>query len=234
MTRVQTVLRHGTKIFYALLALALAFTLTSNAAEANHQPADKVAASANINDIEFIEEGQTEELLSETFRTSTTTDLLVQVSSECSILTTVTTVGNEKEAARGQLRYFATISTDGGEPRVIGVQNTSEHTTSGSNADDGKVVFCDRKYEREVQNLGDSDSDDAEIRTFINTRSANAFNWIPLNVGNGIHTLTLYATYSDKDTTDGGSSEGVVGRRTMIIEPVKAKNDEQVTDVAVD
>lgn len=227
----RTLVHHGSRIFWALMAAALAFTLTTNGAQATHQPADKVAASGGVDDVTFVEEGQTELLLQETFRTSTTSDLLLQVASECSITTEVTTVGNDHQAARGQLKYYMTIATDGGDPEPVGVTQTSTSTTDSQDGDDGNVVFCDRKYERETTLF---DDEDATIRTFMDTRTANAFNWVEINAGRGIHTVKLYATYSDADTTDGGESTGVVGRRTLIIEPVKMKNDEHVTDVAVD
>ncbi len=232
MTHVRTLLTKGSKIFLALVATALIYTL-GGVAQAHHQPADKVAATAGVDDIAFVGEGQTELLLTETFRTSTTSDLLLQVASECSIATTVTTVGDDDETARGQLRYFMTISTDGGQERPVGVTTTSTSTTTSVDHDEGEVVFCDRRYQRQTSLFGNDDQSHT-IETFMNTRTANAFNWVELNAGKGIHTVKLYATYSDEDTTDGGKSAGVVGRRTLIIEPVKMKNDEHVNDLMVD
>ncbi|MBW3619987.1 MAG: hypothetical protein KY461_07065 [Actinobacteria bacterium] len=214
-----------------LLLLAL-LVVTVGRADANHQPADKVVASGAIEDVAFVGEGEEVQLLEETFRTSTTSDLLLQIASECSITTEVTTIGNDHQTARGQLKYHLTIATDGGAEQPIGIGQTATHPTEpGTATDDGSVVFCDRKYERETTLFED---EEATIRTFMDTRTANAFNWVQLNAGKGIHTVRLYATYSDADTTDGGASTGVVGRRTMIIEPVKMKNDEHVQDVNVD
>ena len=230
MTHVRTLVHHGTRVFWALMAAALVFTLTSNGAEATHQPADKVAATSNVNDITFAESGQPTLLLKQAFRTSTTSDLLLQVASECSIISNVTTTGNETSSTRGQLRYKLTISTDGGPERPIGVMQTAPSTTTSTSSDDGGVVFCDRKYERQTSFFDDTN---ATIRTFMETRTANAFNWVQLNAGRGVHTVRLYATYTEANVSQGNST-GVIGRRTMIIEPVKAKNDEQVTDLVVD
>ena len=227
----RTLVHHGSRIFWALMAVALVFTLTSTGAQATHQPADKVAATSNVNDVEFVEAGESELLLKQSFRTSTTSDLLLQIASECSIITEVTTVGNDESSGRGQLRYHLTISTDGGPERPIGIMQTSPSTTTpGTATDDGGVVFCDRKYERETTLFND---EDATIRTFMETRSANAFNWVQLNAGRGIHTVRLYGSYDEQEVNT-ATAEGVVGRRTMIIEPVKAKNDEQVSDLVVD
>lgn len=226
---------HARRLVRPVISLAIITTLLlaylGARADADHQPADKVVATAGVDDIEFVEPGASVQLLEETFRTSTTSDLLLHVSSECSIVTEITTSGNELSSAQGQLRYYLTISTDGGEERPIGVTQSADHPTEpGTSEDDGNVVFCDRQYERETTLF---DDEDATIRTYMETRAANAFNWVHLNAGNGIHTVRLYATYTENNVND-GEATGIVGRRTMIIEPVKMKNDEHVEDVLVD
>lgn len=224
------VARHrSTLASIVLLVLAITVVVVGRA-DATHRPADKVAATSNIDDIVFIAPEQGVLLLQEQFRTSTTSDLLLHISSECSIVTEVTTVGNDAQYARGQLRYYLTMSTDGGPEQPVGVTQTSSHPTEPGHGDDGSVVFCDRMYERETTLF---DDEDATIRTYMETRSANAFNWVQLNAGRGIHTVKLYATFTPAET-ETGRAQGVVGRRTMIIEPVKAKNDEQVSDLVVD
>lgn len=205
------------------LVLFAVLIVTTGRAEANHQPADKVVVSANIDEVTFVEPDHDRELLlEETFRTSSTSDLLLQVSSECSITNEVTTVGSDMSDARGQLKFLLTISTDGGAERPIGVVEGDET--------DGGVVFCDRLYQRET---AFTDDEDHAIETFIRTRTANAFNWVQPNAGKGVHTVRLYADYLET-TTNTGDAMAVVGRRTMIIEPVKMKNDEHVQDVNVD
>jgi len=215
----------------ALLAVLLMSTYLVSQANANHQPADKPFAAASK--IDRFDVGTATTLLTATVRNSKPADIMLLVSMECSIITDVTTTGDDKSNARGQLRYYLTLSTNGGPEKPVGVMQTATSTTSpGTTTDDGNVVFCDRIYERETSLFGEDDQDHT-IRTFIETRHANAFNWVQLNAGNGVHTLKLYATYTEAklNTAD---AEGVVGRRTMIIEPVKAKNDEQVTDLVVD
>ncbi len=230
MTHASTLAAKASKIFIALLATALVYTLGGQA-QATHQPADKVAASAGIDEIAFAANGETVQLLEETFRTSTTSDLLLQVAAECAITTEITTVGNDTEAARGQLKFHMTIETAGGEPRPVGVTQESTSTTTSQDNDGGEVVFCDRKYERQTSLF---DDEDATIRTFMDTRNANAFNWVELNAGKGIHTIRLYATYTEEETSADASALAAVGRRTLIVEPVKMKNDEHIMDVVVD
>ena len=61
------------------------------------------------------------------------------------------------------------------------------------------------------------------------TASANAFNWIALNPGNGIPTIEVKANlikFEDVDFFD--TAYGIVGKRTLVIEPVKLSADEDV------
>jgi hypothetical protein len=153
----------------------------------------------------------------------------------------VRTVGNDDQAARGELKLWLEKSTNGGEPEVIGVTSTSAGPNEpGVASDDGKVVFCDRMYRR-ATNF--TDDEDHEIDTYMDTRSANAFNWLALNVGSGIHTITLWAEFDDTVDIEGfeagsqgtSDSKGAVGRRSLIIEPVRAAVDEQVVnDLTID
>jgi hypothetical protein len=219
----------------AILIVLLTGVLLSQTigAGATHQPANKVAASATIDEMAFVANGETDELLSETFKTSKPMDLLLQASAECSIITNVVTVGNDSDGAEGQLRFLLTISTNGGAERPIGVtQQSTGNSVPGTpqeTGDDGSVVFCDQLYSRTITKLGDNaDNDDARMETFLKTRHAAGFNWAHLNTGAGIHTVKLYAEYEEAEG-ENSTAEGAVGRRTLIIEPVKMKNDEQVT-----
>lgn len=238
MTHVRTLLHGGSKLFTAMVVAALVFTWTTNA-QANHQPANKIAAAGSVEDEPFIVAGEPVLLLQETFKTSKPTDLLLNVAAECSIVTEVTTVGNDTSTASGQLEFFLTKVTSDGDPTTedkperIGVTQESTAPNEDEDGDTGEVVFCNRTYQRETTLFND---DDATIRTFMETRNANSFNWLELNAGSGVHTVSLYAQYTEaEDATKGeATAEGVVGARTMIIEPVRAKNDEHVDTLDTD
>jgi len=218
---------------WLVTAAILVLALVGSGAQATHQPANKVAASASIDEAVFLEDGDTELLLEETFKTSKSMDLLLQVSAECSIVTDVITNGNEMESAGGQLTVNLTISTNGGTERPIGVTSTSPPANMpGVPGDDGGVVFCDQKYLRDIMRLGDNNNDDARFRTFLSTRSATGFNWVQLNAGSGLHTVKAYASYAEEETSTDATAEGAVGRRTLIIEPVRMKNDEHVDSLS--
>lgn len=232
MTHARTLLGHSSRIFTALVAAALIFTWTTNA-QATHRPANKVAAAGSVDEEPFLVGGEPVLLLQETFKTSKPADLLLNVAAECSIVTEVTTVGNSESTARGQLEFFLTMSTNGGTPERIGVTQASTAPNEDEDGDTGEVVFCNRTYERETTLFND---EDATIRTFMETRNANAFNWLELNAGSGVHTVRLFAQYSEAESTTAGAAtaSGVVGARTLIIEPVRAKNDEHVDELDTD
>lgn len=195
----------------AVLIAALAVTVLVAARE----PANKTNVAGSESDIEFVETTQPVELLSETLRVSQPQDLILAVTAECSILSELTTVGTDSASTNGQLRFFLTI--DGAHVPV-----------SAADEDDGRVVFCDRTYQRETTF---SEDEDARISDFLGTRSANGFNWVVLDSGHwdsdgdGLLDVVLWAEYDEANAGDADST-GVVGNRTLIIEPTHAKNSE--------
>lgn len=187
-----------------LLAGALSY-FSFRSAEADHQPADKVAARGSTVEV-FGPEDQAVELMSATMRTSNTSDLIFQVSAECSITTNVETVGNDSQKAEGTVEVFVTV--DGQAVSVAG-------------GDDGHVTFCNRMYRRDTLNFND---EDATIRTFFDTKTANAFNWVALDVGSGVHTIAVNAVLTT-DATQKAFARAGVGNRTLVVEPTHFPND---------
>jgi hypothetical protein len=199
----------------AVIAGGLLFGVIAPAG-ANHEPANKVSASGSTREVFGVPNGSTTELLmSERVKTSKPTDLILGVTAECSITTDVTTVGTDTQGAEGLIRLWITI--DGKAVPVSTADN-----------DSGRVVFCNRLYERTTQ-LG-SDDDEDSIRTFMRTRNANGFNWMALNVGSATHTIEVWAELTT-DATARASALAVVGNRTLIVEPVKSANDEAVSEI---
>lgn len=197
------------KLALGLAALVLvAYIVPVNA---DHQPADKAAVSGSA--LEFLGteaiDGTTADavtLLTSTVKTSSPTDLLFQVTAECAIWTDVTTVGNDDQTAGAQVLVW--IEVDGVPVGVVG-------------GDDGKVVFCDRVHQS-VTSL--FDDEDATTRTYQAARSANAFNWMRLNLGNGEHLVEVKAELSASATAN-AAAKAAVGKRTLVIEPTKLAND---------
>lgn len=173
------------------------------------------------------------QILSATFKTSKPEDLLIGVSLECSILTDVVIQGGpdvstETATAEGTVKVW--VELDG---TIVPIQDASAppqdpaDSTAGNDTD--KVTFCDRLHSRTVSDK-EQDKDGVDgSRDYQRTKSANAFNWVRLNAGSGMHTLAVKATLTT--SADAGSSaQAVIGNRTLVIEPTKLANDAVIAD----
>ena len=213
-------------------ALAIG-TFAGQTGSATHQPANKVAvAAAGPPDDSGLAKGvrptgapglaapdREGVVLTGTLRASKPTDLVIQVTAECALWTTVATFGGD---SMSEARATVTLT-----PYLDGVPVA---VTGGGPA---SVVFCDRLHRATVSDL---DDDDARMEHFLATRSANAFNWIALNVGSGVHVIEIVATLEtslsnadDEDAFPGGIDHPLVqagvGLRTLVVEPTKLAND---------
>jgi hypothetical protein len=200
-------------------AAALALLATASFVEragATHQPADKVGVSASVMEVMQTQVGVGSSssppvtLLSATFRNSSPTDLMIQVTGECAVWTDI--VSPESEAA-AQVTVW--IELDGARVAV-----TSDANEDGifNDPDDGKVVLCNRAFRISAPALD-------LIRLFQKTRAANAFNWVALNVGSGIHRLEVKAQLDASVVGVGTFAQAAVGKRTLVVEPAKLAND---------
>ena len=152
-------------------------------------------------------------VLGSSIKTSTTTDMIIQVTMECSIWTTVATLGNDVSEATATVKVWVTVD---GIVVPVSADDDAE--------DAGKVVFCDRTHRQSVTDL---DDEDARFETYQRTRSANAFNWIAVDFGGGSvpHDVVVHAELSGT-ATDNAMAQAGIGHRTLVIEPVKlVKND---------
>ena len=210
-------------------ASALAFALTAGylaqGTYAAGTPANKVAASGSeALDVPF---GTATPILTETVKINNPTDLILGVSLECSITTEVKNgADGELSSATGQIKIYVTI--DG-----VHVPISAEDT------DKGRVVFCSRTQEQQWTNSPDSQDGDEEdeLRQKLLTRDSNAFNWLALNIGttypgteNNIHEIKVFAEW-DTDAVGDAVADATIGNRTLVLEPVKAANDEVVTEL---
>lgn len=192
-----------------LAFVAGAFASTLGQADSNAQPADKMAASGSA--VQFSKPGEVVTLLTGHMKTSSPEDAVITVSMECDILTSVTTVGNDDQSAFGQV--LAWVEIDGHAVPVASDDNA---------ADAGQVVFCNRAHQQTTSGF-DVDKN-ATIKTFLQTRSANAFSWTALNLGSGDHTIEL-KTLLTQTATNNAVAQALVGKRTLVVEPVKLANN---------
>jgi len=211
--------RRRAKIGVLVTAGAVALVLMAPPkARATHQPADKINVSASTVEVMQTQAGLGATssgpvtLLSATFRNSTPTDLIIQVTEECALWTDITTPESEAAAT-----VTVWVELDGAAVPV-----TSDANGDGvfNDPDDGKVVFCNRAFRISAPLVGPE-----VVSLYQKTRSTHAFNWGALNVGNGIHTLVVKARLDASVTGIGTFAQAAVGKRTLVVEPAKLAND---------
>lgn len=200
----------------ALAAPFVSAALTGPASSSN--AANKTAAhgsSLQVLQSDIVDTDQGLAVLTTTIKTSKTIDLLLQLTMECALWTEVVSTTIEDHAdgigpfSRAEAHVTAWIEVDG---RPV--------TVSGN--DDGKVVFCDRVHEQEISDI-DNSTGNHTIRQYLETRNANAFNWVVLNAGTGTHTVTVKVDIESANT-EGAFATGAVGKRTLVVEPTRFAN----------
>ena len=224
-----------------LIALLLGGFLGRNIVSAHHEPANKAGAAGS--DVDMVNNATP--ILSETMRVSSPQDAIVSVSAECSILTQIRTNNNfPTSSSHGAVRLWVTI--DGKRVPVstddTTIDNDDEVEDPMDTSDIGEITFCNRTYQRTEEDRETApDGIDSE-QDFIRTRTANAFNWVafdlgteydapnvPAGAGNNIIHVQLWADYDELTTGHPlNAADGFVGSRTMIVEPTKVSNHEEV------
>ena len=234
-----------------LIAVLLGGYFGQGMVSAHHEPANKYAAAGAVT--QDIGPNTDHAILTETMKVSSPFDLVLSATAECSILTYLRSAGSNApgasntSATEGRVDMYITIDgnrvpvqTGDVNPQMPGVQQ-----------DNGEVTFCNREYERTITDAeGPLDGIDEE-RDFIRTRTANAFNWmaldvgfnydepnIPAGAGNNIVEIKLWARYTKQGTqpcqevtNNAGQedcSDAYVGKRTLIAEPTNASVHEAV------
>jgi hypothetical protein len=242
-------LRFGALAAAAVVAAPVIWNAASNSAgAAGGIPANKVAASGSS--VEVFTPSTTVELLRETVKINNPTDLILTASAECSIISQVKTTGNDTSTQRASVRVWVEIN---GEEVPVAADKPGPGL--------GHVTFCDRVHQQESRLYNEDDTADTTedsddfVRTYLSTRTANAFSWMALNVGstylsaeNNIYEVVLYAELTANSTPAscmpgpdnapapathvGECSAAAVGNRTLVLEPVKSAHRESVTELA--
>jgi hypothetical protein len=215
----------GRKLSTALLGALVGVILAgSQTVFATHTPADKVVAAGSK--MVVLGPNAEAEILSATLRTSKPTDLILSVAMECSIFTGLVTGpsgdgGTDSATASGHIRAWVEI--DGQIVPINSISNPPQPPPPPGD-DTDKVTFCNRTYSRTVTDAEDPlDGQDIED-DFIDTKNANSFNWLRLNMGAGIHRIVVKATLLQSTQGD-ATAEAAIGNRSLIVEPEKLAND---------
>ena len=221
--------KQGLSTGILIVLLAGMFVSQALQATANHSPADKVNASASK--IQALEPNAATVLLTETFKTSSPTDLMMHVTLECSIITQLMNQGGSNVPsstgeAEGRIRAWLTF--DGKVVPIITTStNPQPHDPTSPGDDTDYVTFCNNHQRFKVTDSEDGSDGTDTYETYLKTKTANAFNWVYLNTGNGMHTVELHAQYDEPTpATSGSTATGMVGNRMLIIEPTKMSNHE--------
>ena len=211
-------------------AVVLTMYVAPEGAVATHKPADKVAATGNK--ALFFQTASSpgvpvssaeQTLLTATMRTSSPSDLILSVGTECFIATSQRQSMDASTNAFGAVQVWVEID---GVP--VGVNNLGTSTTSSQPQDDGRINFC-QGFDQVARIDGDDDDVTSEVRTRSNS---NSFSWVALNVGNGIHNivvkgrLTAQAFATPPDDT--AAATAAVLRRVLVVQPAKLANDANV------
>jgi hypothetical protein len=196
MTR-GTFVRYAAATLSGLFAWGMAFTTFADH-RPNHEPANKVAVAASTEVV--FGPGTEITLLEEQIRTASRTDLILSVSLRCLILVT------NVQSPPADLANVLAVATVWVEVDGVPVP-VSTH-------DDGRVPFCDQSR---LITTADLNEVNATTRTL---GGAHAFNWMRLEVGQGVHTITVKTELLDTSAV-GDNARVVIGQRTLIIEPVK-------------
>jgi hypothetical protein len=222
-----------------LTALGAAAVLTAgvvvhqaSGAYANHTPADKPFAAASKTQ----RTGPTPriELLSATVKNSKTTDMVFQVSLECGLITDTILLGSTTPGAQDSTRATGTvrawIEVDG---KIVPIVSTSTPPQTGSTPDQGddtdKVTFCNRVFERTVEDTEDPQDGYDRSRDYLATKSSHSFNWVRLNMGAGTHTIKLVGEVTT-EATGASAADAYIGNRSLIGLPGKFANDATISE----
>jgi amino acid transporter len=207
----------------AVVAVAAVFLVFATGAFSGSSPADKVVGAGD-NMVVMAGPQTNATLLTAYMKTSKPTDLVLNVSLECTIETTVTNVGSSTELAQGQVRVWTEV--DGQVVPITSISDPPQNTPTGGTVASDSAVFCERVHEVNFM----PDTNNEMISQFQKTKNANAFNWLRFNVGAGDHTISVKADLNLGPNTAMASSRALVGNRTLVVTPTKMANNAVISN----
>jgi hypothetical protein len=227
-------LRHvpskATAVVGALLLFAGGFVVSQAAGAVAGTPADKPFAAASK--AVKTGPGTRVQLLSATVHNSKTSDIVLLLSMECSIITdnviAGSTVPGAQESATTQGDIRAWVEIDGQTVPIVSSSTPPQNPPPPGNATD-KVTFCSRVFNR-TQSDNEQDGLD-KSRDYLATKTSNSFNWVRLNMGAGDHTIVVYGDLTTASST-GSTASAYIGNRSLIGLPGKFANDAVISDVS--
>ena len=122
-------------------------------------------------------------------------DLEISVSAETILYTCTKVTGKDSSSSQATVQVWVEVDGDRAYP--------------------SSVTFGDRLQEMK-SNLNESEW----IELALTTTDAHAFNFIAIDVGPGVHNVTIHA-----NVTSDGDAFGAIGRRTVVVEDINVKNN---------
>ena len=206
------------KALLAVIAAAVVtvgLSMTNTFAAGTHEPANKVSAAGAAGVVMTPQDPVVTLLGPEKVKTAKPEELILGVTAECVLTTNLTTVGNDSQSAFGKVRVWVEVD---GNPVPVSTDDTGD--------DAGKVTFCNKAERRNTS--GFNTDNQATIQTLSEQGTANGFNWMAINVGADTHTIEVKGELTTSTPTAKASATAAVGKRTLIVEPTKAANDETI------
>ena len=198
-----------TVLMLALLVAAGVIVRQQMAFAASNLPADKMTVTASTTSVQ----GPNTDvpILTAQMKTSTVADLKLSVTSECTILSQITNMGSSTQNYIAKVELWVTV--DNHPVPVVPAATTTGASGGSGGSDDGSVVFCNREFMRTTSFNTSNES----IKDVENTEQSNAFNWVALNVGNGVHSIVVHARFTDTNGTD-TFAHGVISKRSLTVD----------------
>lgn len=197
-------------------------------AVANHVPAANKAAAAGSAFASLEANATTpivQEVVLHTLIKTSSTDLVLQVTAECALFTKLRTQGGPADSSTANAQVKMYIEIDDKRVPVSSNDNVA--------GDVGEVVFCDREHQQTTSFVNDDatsndkDPNDEYLEQYLRTRTANAFNWIALNIAPGTHKVEVIAELS-RSVVQGkpglSDATAIIGKRTLLVTPERFPN----------
>jgi hypothetical protein len=203
----------------ALVVALMATYLAKEPVSAHHEPANKFAAAgAGLDDMS---PDEAHVVLRETMKVSTPFDLALSATAECSILTYLrSATSGQEDKITGTVDMWVTL--DGNRVPVQTTGYTGSEVGEEPGSDNGEVTFCNRTYARRITDTESAPDGIDEERDYIDTKTANAFNWFALDVGSNYDV----ATYGYDDDNDPNTPDVVETGNNIIVVELWAEYDD--------
>ncbi len=81
-----------------------------------------------------------------------------------------------------------------------------------------------RKHQQSITDSEDPMDGTDTLTMYLNSKEANAFNWVWLNAHSGTHAIAVKASL-DTSTEGTATTDGYVGNRVLVVGPTKLANN---------